>query len=980
MTELKGDPFFMVLQLFVFHKKAELGRLLAFFTLTLLSLVSCDMKRPVPLTTAGSGSSPTSSTSASRDAFTPYKNASTAKVIFNKKGFYTNFNTNSFGCAGDAKAYFDPQKDREVPVKPDWVKNVAVEITNSNAAKGPSLAASCGLSGLGSPTAANCAVFDDLQPLDGTSSRTVLIGGYGCQSHSSTCSTSYALSDIWNIYVPDLATGSTWGRQPVGMPAITSSTASPGAVWAGGDYDELHNMFYVFGGVTPSTSSASGVLDFTSAMTRISFSSEGTVDTSSVPANITANQSTVLGYANWAKSTFTGAPFFRPPPMVGHSFTYGLRRDPTMKTWCNSSDSNTTLCPSSATTTAVARNEHHDYFLLTGGLINANPDGAGSLIAGSFLDRIYVYKPHGFSIDVGTNSPIGGDWVQMSNVSGVAGMSSSVMRVVSIAATNNSTEPFSVSTATWSGRGYHRTVYDPSMNRFYIFGGLTNTSSASALTGGTAPTTVSELWVYDPPNLARRPTAACFSTTTPDGITIPIGAGGSGSDVASILVDTTAAPALGAMSGLGINRRYMSSQMVFPPGGCLQRVTPVDAGTTPSARFEHAMAFDRDQKAMLVFGGCTQTSTIADSGTTGAGDPNANCASGAALLNDTWFYLPPVTTEVVSRSYTTATYPHPYGSPVYPNIFGTDFWIHQFPIHTANSPGNATITLPSNDQVLGSWIRLSPSTTPTRRVSASIAYDRAHHKFYLQGGYGCLTSSCTEFRYLNDLWEFSPPNVNGCSRTAATCSSTGEWRQIRSNDPVNDTQPTTRKSALMAYAQPMFSYGDDYYTALDTPCVNQGPIATNDMSISKQNVGAIYVDLDRDKFSTNENLLINLRMLPFDARTRLPGWSDNISPYTTFDDIDSSSPSDVATIRVRVLGNPIRYGDQIQSLIQPRYHEFLSGTSIIIDNLLYVGGPTGQVTERQVLVPLPVDSSANLIKIERVQGSVKFYEMTLSKF
>jgi hypothetical protein len=41
---------------------------------------------------------------------------------------------------------------------------------------------------------------------------------------------------------------------------------------------------------------------------------------------------------------------------------------------------------------------------------------------------------------------------------------------------------------------------------------------------------------------------------------------------------------------------------------------------------------------------------------------------------------------------------------------------------------------------------------------------------------------------------------------------------------------------------------------------------------------------------------------------------------------------------------------------------------------------TGQPTEKQIFIPLALDSRINLIKIERVRGTVKLYDMTVTKF
>jgi hypothetical protein len=303
------------------------------------------------------------------------------------------------------------------------------------------------------------------------------------------------------------------------------------------------------------------------------------------------------------------------------------------------------------------------------------------------------------------------------------------------------------------------------------------------------------------------------------------------------------------------------------------------------------------------------------------------------------------------------------------------------------SPGNPPITAPTMDQMLGTWIPLSPSTKPPPRTGASFVFDRAHQKYYLQGGFGCLDTQCsTPAQAINDLWAYSPPNFNDpaqCNRTTGICTqfAQGTWTQIRANlDASNSEQPTQRKGAVIAYGVPQFTHGDEYYTITDSACVGQGPVASADVSVNKELVGAIYIDVDRSVLAPNENLLINLRFLPFDQSTKLPGFFDNNDPNVTVNDTDASSIQDQALIRVQMLNSPLKEADQIQASIQPRFHEFLSGTPIVGDTFLYVSGATGQVTEKQIHVPISLDSTVNLIKIERIQGSVKFYEMTVSRF
>lgn len=961
-------------------------------------------------TSGNRSSGGTSGATGSTTSVATFKNAGAVKVVFNKSNFFTNQNPNNSGCAGDAKTFYDPFTDRAVPVQPSWLKNVAVEITNSNATGGASNAAACGLSGIGSPEPKNCAAFDDLQPLSGEQSRTIMIGGYGCLSSTAACAKNNVINDIWNLFVPETLTSAIWINQSGKTPVVsTTADAKEGLVWHAGDYDEIHDQFYIYGGATPDTSTASGAAIFSDKLIAVSFGADKALDTTNPPEVL--SPSTRANYAGWSSvgSNIVTQMNIKnmnvPPPLVGHSFTYGLRRDPSMKSYCQEGTAGclSSSLVSASSTNAIALNEHEDYFLLLGGLTDTTTLES-DFADGIFSKHVYIYKPHGFSNDVGTNgstAPVDGDWMLVSNLEDtgaglLANVSEHVMSVADVSYdSSNSTEPFvptfpanavladgSVSTGVrpdgttfdgWLGRGYHRTVYDPTMNRFYIFGGIQNDDAAtiplSAIT--TVPELAdNDLWIYDPPALGRRPTAACFTWQTPDEKNLPIGSTGS-----------TDGMVLGTNLNLGPNRNYAGDKFVFPPGGCLQRVKSLD-DSEPEARFEHAMAFNRDQRIMTVFGGCNDPDVIGDSSTATAGNPLSDCTR-LSLLDDIWVYVPPKVTEIVPSTHRSSTAGPYNASTLLANVFSIDFWIHLFDLYLdGNTISSGSLTQPETYEVLGKWIQLTPTgTTPSQRASASFVYDRAHRVYYLQGGYGCADTACSTPQVLNDLWAFSPPDVaTECDLSAGTCTNQGTWTLLRANKEDDAGQPTQRMGAVAAYAETQVAYGDDFYTVTDSACIDQGPIATTDSSVNKQFVGAIYLDVDRSQLDSATNLLINLRFLPFNENTRAPAYSNAGTTFTTVDDSDASSTNDQAVIRVQLLNNPLSQVDQIQSLIQPRYHEFISGAEIKADTFMYVSGATGQVTEKQVLVPLTLDSNINLIKIERVQGSVKFYEMTVTKF
>lgn len=946
-----------------------------FIVISSFSFIHCSDDRPIQISRDFNTNSNSTSGSSSNSE-TTYLNSKIVKVSFHKDDFYNNSYTNGYACAGDAKNYFDAFSDRQIPTKPSWLKNVSVDITNSNAYNGVGYASSCGLNGLGSPPPANCATFDDLQPLNGNPSRSILIGGYGCTIADNSCTTNNSTNDIWTLNTPSDSLSLAWTSQATGLP-ILSAGSYAGMSWAAGDYAELQDQFYLFGGVTPSAAATAqnGAFSFNSSLVKVTFNSDGSVNTTS-SVSLSANNKTT--YAGWQNSNIAGqhggtAPS-APSAVTGATFTYGLRRNPTTKSFCIQGDNGVVdggadsgdgtddgdtndYCAGSGTAAGdqkiYSTNEHQDYFLLLGGMKSG----------GSFSNTVYTYKTINKSNDLTSQSdPTGGQWNLMYSASNNY---NTQMKVSDLTFSGNASAPVTVSSTSWVARAYHKTVYDPSMNRFYIFGGLAGADAA-------ASNVTNELWIYDPPELGRKPTESCFSIETPD----------TGSTSLPVTTDI-----FGGLTNLDINLNYFSNRSVFPAGGCMQKITT--STTAPDARFEHSMAFDRDQKAVIVFGGCNQEptagATLYTSATNALGDPTLNCTASTSLFNDTWVYMTPTTTEVVSKDFISSLTNSPYNATEtsrFPNIFGTDYWLFHKPLYTSNNSANSKILYAREDEVIGTWVKLTPTNKPTPRVSASLVYDNAHHKFYLYGGYGCKDTNCAQMGILNDVWEFIPPDfTNDCNRSSGTCSQQGTWTQIRTNNYADTTLPPPRKGGIMMYGNATnLKYGDNFYTIMDGACSGQGPYLTSDPETSKQYVGAIYIHLNREDFNSNENLLINVKYLPFDDTTRLPNFFTNSTPYTTTDDTDIASSADRAMFRVQLLRSNMSHEDQIQSTIQPRFHEFITGTTTIGNIFQYLTSGTGQLTERQLMIPLTFDSSINLVKIERVTGSAKFFEMTLSKY
>ena len=939
------------------------SRLYVFLSIYILIIISsCGPNEPpVPVgrkitnprsaATSNTGSTGSGGDSTIADTITALQNTPTIGIQLSRDRFYNNQSPNSYSCSGDGKVFHNPLTGRTVTTKPDWLKNIAVELTNSNALYGPSTSTGCAFTGGGAPEAANCATFDDGLPNSGFLNRMTLVGGYGCVNGDTSCTptATYGLKgDIHTLTATQPTSTAlapaTWTTDNVSLPGLGTSTSNaPGLLWAGGDYDHLHNEMYIYGGTYANTTDSTTSFYQNPHILRLHFESNGQLSSTILPQAVSRAPSTIY-YGSSLPSVPPEYDAKNPTPTVGGTFTFSSRREPSMETRKNSSSYD-------------ILNDGHDYFLSIGGF-------RLSLATPGAVNQIAIYKPHSYAQDTAPQPVLGGDWQVLTTHSGL----STLQTVRSIAYNSTSTtSSATISTPTFDGLGFHRTVYDSKYNQFIIFGGLQGIASAPTLTNKT-------VWIFEPPANNRRPNAACFFDT---GVTT----------LASATIHATLGfPYLSSPSPEGLNitspralRPFFANNYIFPPGGCLKKISFDSASIAPDARFEQSMAIDARHHGVLVFGGCTAapTSINATAGSTSFGNPLGNCNTPTALKNDTWIYLPPTAVEYASSD-TVTNYQ--------PNVFSLDYWLSGRPRFLDNDPLLGAITKPTQREVEGRWLYLNPATAPTKRASAAISYDKAHHKFYLFGGYGCSDTGCADgVHALNDLWEYTPPEYTDssvCSESSQTCSSQGTWRQIRPDRYQNGSDgPTQRYGSILAFNEPApTSSGDQFYQVSDGACYGQGPINTGDSSVSKKFVGAIYIDLDRNHFTANENLLLNLRFLPFDKNTRPHGYYDNDTPQIQNDDHDRSNEQDRALIRVQLIRNPLRYAEQIQSTNQPRYRHFIGGSSMIADTFTYLAGASGQVTEKQILIPLSHDSSIDLIKIERVQGTAKFFELNLSKF
>ncbi len=1049
--------------------------------------------------------------------YSSYQNSNSIKVVFSKKYFYSNDRISSQGCSGDASTYFDPQLDRALPqgIRPTWLKNVSLELTNANAPFGASDALYCsyGITGTSldpacldpttapsycssTPQPSNCAAFDDFQQTTGARSKAYILGGYNCESTTTgkgcTNANGHVSRTIWSVTMDDTTNAATpfsAARFQRSSLLIPSYSGTENSIFGGWDFDHIHNWLMGYGGVR----FRNGLATLYSALMRLTQGAvpESNDDPSLIGIqnlNVTDTDDDTNIYApidavprnhkaSAAGLRESGGVLTQPSARGGHSFTYIPRRTPSLARRyidmtganCTTTDNNCLVRNAAASATDdVSGWEDSDYFLSIGGFTSAF----------TLSSAVAALLPHRLSNHDGSEPLAARDkmsWEWLSHNSATGGVT--IMPAVDLSLTGKlpgstasswyHTSRFSRTNGSgvFPARAFHRAVYDSRLDRVYVFGGLitnitgtpTNTGSlndknyAGTVSAQTEITATNEMWIFDPPGLGKRPTLACRTSTNPRA--------GSAQSLPGLLSTTSL---YGVAQGIGIRAHipdfstytaddlnFETSTEVFPAGGCMQFAQPVtatlatlttedDGGTAqtyvqPASRLEHAMAFDERQGVVLLFGGCTKAPAYDSVGGTGLAngtpatvggvtlglsplsfDPLSNCTTRESLLNDTWVYLPPEIREsALMNAFSGETNQFTINRP---DLVGFEPAYLGQPL-----PQTTASTQDFRSQTHGTWIKLTSDsystnsdatleTQPDARAGAAFWYDKAHGKFYLFGGKTC--SAAGACRFLNDFWEFTPPSIAGCTRSYYSsasevgCGSSGSWRRL-DNDTiaayslspshVSNNYPSQGMLMKGVYAQrapgDYNHYGDHYYTVSDAACSNQGPFVGS-QSTSKEQVGAIYIDLDRQNFSTNENLLINLKTLPFAAGTttsagvdqkngtKLPGYNfSGTYGANTNDDRDVASSNDNAIIRVTLMANPYSSITNILSQHQPRFRSYQPpGTPTISYDFDLAGSGTGQPTEKQILVPLPTDARIDLIKIERLRGTVKFFEMTLSKF
>jgi len=270
------------------------------------------------------------------------------------------------------------------------------------------------------------------------------------------------------------------------------------------------------------------------------------------------------------------------------------------------------------------------------------------------------------------------------------------------------------------------------------------------------------------------------------------------------------------------------------------------------------------------------------------------------------------------------------------------------------------------DEVInGSWREapLCDATVPAGRYGHAMHYDASRKQLIVVGGNDANGTPLTQTKDSS-----TTPEV-----WAATYDSTADcytWKQkTLFGNLAPSSSTTTMPSDGFAYAAsvmvPGAGFNTGFYSLLDHVCANQGPVYSQDASISKLLAGGVYIDIDRTGFGPNENLLMNLTFLPFGTTTRTA-------------DGRLGDEREKAIIKIHLIKSG-QSTDTIRASLQPRHLAFSQLTLYpqVAESIAIVSPPDGEMHQEQVLLPVSIDPSIDRIRIERYSGSAILIDATL---
>lgn len=285
----------------------------------------------------------------------------------------------------------------------------------------------------------------------------------------------------------------------------------------------------------------------------------------------------------------------------------------------------------------------------------------------------------------------------------------------------------------------------------------------------------------------------------------------------------------------------------------------------------------------------------------------------------------------------------------------------------------------------GQWnyIPSCNASVPASRYGHSLVYDSTHQNLIMTGGFNVFGNLLTQLEapnaggspyFIPEVWtatridDFSTtdPTTGLPSTNLGNVFPCYYWSQINQfgnqvGTRINQPLQTGVAHASTFYISPS-GYNTGFYTLNGPQCASGGTVTGTD-----QNIGGIYIDIDRTQLNPSENLLLNVTLLPLGASN-----------------VDSMGDSITSAQSARFRVTLVQTGQNINQLLgqtQPRAVSYSDTSSYPIRayDIANLAPPLGQIREEQIFVPLSMDPRVDRIRIERVSGSGIIFGASLAR-
>ncbi len=292
----------------------------------------------------------------------------------------------------------------------------------------------------------------------------------------------------------------------------------------------------------------------------------------------------------------------------------------------------------------------------------------------------------------------------------------------------------------------------------------------------------------------------------------------------------------------------------------------------------------------------------------------------------------------------------------------------------------------SSDPFNGSWDYIpacNPASIPVGRYGHSLSYDPVHSNLIMTGGFDANGNLLTQTQVpssggsayvIPEVWNATRMDEDPSSQPLNGISSTDlgstfpcyYWSKVTQFGNTPGVRTLRPPQSGVAHAStlviPSVGYNTGYYTLNGPGCAGTGTTVGTD-----QNIGGVYLDLDRTQLSPTENLLLSVTLLPMG-----PSQSDPQG--------NALASSQSAYFRVTLVQTQQSQA-QLISQTQPRALVYANTSSYPIRayDIAVLAPPVGQIREEQILVPISMDPNIDRIRIERISGSGMILNASLSR-